>query len=73
MDRMALTKALLAAGVGDSAVSFSAANDRYCVLAMDAGWVVTFTERGVETYRAVFESEDAACCHLLGVLTRANA
>ena len=73
MDRMALTKALIAAGVGDTAVSFTEKNERYCVLEDDGRWCVTYNERGMETYRMEFSSEDAACRHLFGVLTHAKA
>ena len=72
MDRLALTKALQAAGIGDSAISFSLRNDKYCLIPNGTGWVITFNEHGVETFRQEFLSESDACSHLLSMLTRAN-
>ena len=72
MDRLALTKELKTAGVSDSAISFSLRNDKYCILEINGRWLVTFTERGVETYRAEFGSENEVCRHVFGLLTHAN-
>lgn len=72
MDRLALTKELKSAGVNDSAISFSLRNDKYCIVEIGKSWVVTFSERGEETYRKEFNSEDEVCRHVFGLLTRAN-
>lgn len=72
MDRLALTKALKAAGVSDSAISFSSRNDKYCLIPYGPGWVITLTERGAETFRHEFLTENDACAHLFGILTRGH-
>jgi hypothetical protein len=68
MNRLQLTKFLNQAGVGNKALAFSAANDKYVVSATAEGWSVTFTERGHRTYEAHFPSEDEACRQALKLL-----
>jgi hypothetical protein len=68
MNRLELTKLLKQAGVGDSGIAFSAANDRYVIAATAKGWSITFTERGVLTHESHFPSEDEACRQALKLL-----
>jgi hypothetical protein len=69
MNRLELTKRLASAGISDSGLSFYPANDKYCLLSNEQGWIVQFLEHGVETYHAEFTSEDAACMHLFHILS----
>lgn len=69
MKRLELTKKLASLGISDRALAFSPANDRYCVIQRGPVWVISFTERGIETYCREFASEDEACEHALQLLT----
>lgn len=72
MNRLELTKQLAAAGVSDKAVTFSFANDKYCVIQRGTDWLVLFNERGVETYCQKFKTEDEACTHVFEILSRSG-
>lgn len=69
MNRLELTKELLAAGISDKAVTFSYANDKYCIVQNDAEWLVLFNERGMQTYCRKFSTEDQACSHVYELLS----
>jgi hypothetical protein len=72
MNRLELTKQLAAAGISDKAVTFSFANDKYCLIQRGADWVVLFNERGVETYFRKFQTEDEACAHVFDLLSKSG-
>lgn len=63
MNRLQLAKTLKEEGLADRALSFRLTDERYCLVEEEDKWIICFWERGIETYRREFESEDEACSH----------
>ena len=57
-------------GIESDAYTFGHAPEMYVMSIMPGGWAVYYSERGLESGRRDFETEDAACEHLLSLLRR---
>jgi hypothetical protein len=72
MNRIELKQELMEAGFPvDSYSCFSKPKDEsLCIEYIAPHWVVFYSERGMQTDRKIFSSEEAACDHFYGELVR---